>query len=910
MSRDLSAPLRHASLDTGMMAATPGHLSTGSERAVETYNSSRRLSRAGSQHAAAADPPGASRRVRRWIEVLPAVIGLVLFLAALEVLRIELRTVSWVELMADVTQVARPELALAIALTVLNYVVLTGYDLLAFVYIGKALPRARVMLTSFLAYAIANNVSFAMLSGASVRYRFYSRWGVTAGELSRIVFSYSVTFWLGLFALGGVSLIVMPLPAAGSVRASQLATGAGWMLILIPVAYLIATLVRRSPLRLWRLTLTLPTPRVAAAQFALSVVDWALAGAVLYVLLPASHVSFLTFMGAFLVSILLGMASHVPGGLGIFEGLMVLLFKPYLDSGQLLPALVVYRAVYYLLPLTAALLVLIADELHQRREHVARASATLGRLSEQLTPRALAAFTFFAGFVLLFSGATPAESGRLAIVGRLLPIGVIQASHFVASVAGAGLLVLSQGLARRLDGAYYLTATLMLVGITTSPLKGFDYEEAALLCMVLALLHRARPAFDRRAAFFETRFSARWTAAVIGAVGASVWLGLFAFQHVQYSNELWWQFELQGDASRFLRASVGAGVVLLLVAVARLVGYAPHEATPPTDADLRDAVRVIAAQSATFPNLAFLGDKALLFDDERTAFVMYGVQGRTWVALGDPVGPVERWSTLIRLFLERCHDFGGVPVFYEITPAHLHRYADFGLTFVKLGEEAKVDLQRFTLEGGHAAKFRQALRRLERERGTFRMVDVSETVPIMQELRAVSDEWLAEKSAAEKGFSLGYFDESYLRRFAIAVIERDDRIEAFANVWPGAGRVELSIDLTRHRRDAPNGVMEALFVHLMLWGKEQGYQRFSLGMAPLSGFEQSPVASLWNRTGAFIYEHGESFYNFQGLRAYKEKFNPAWEARYLACPGGLRLPRILADVSALIAGGYRRIFLK
>jgi phosphatidylglycerol lysyltransferase len=872
---------------------------------LEPANSS-----AGSERRDPVDRSVASRASRRWKEILAAVAGLVLFIAALEVLRIELRTVSWAELTADVMRVPRPALAFAMALTILNYVVLTGYDLVAFVYIGRHLSRVRVMLTSFLAYAIANNVSFAMLSGASVRYRFYSRWGVTGGELSRIVFSYSVTFWLGLFALGGVSLLVMPLPVTRSLPAGQLATIAGWVLLLIPPAYLAATVLRRTPLRLWRLTLTLPTPRVAAAQFALSVVDWALAGAVLYVLLPPSSVSFFAFMGVFLVSILLGMASHVPGGLGVFEGLMVLLLKPYLDSGQLLPALVVYRAVYYLLPLTLALLVLVGDELHQRREHVARAGARLGRLSEQLTPRALAAFTFFAGIVLLFSGATPAESGRLDILGRLLPTGVIETSHFLASVAGAGLLILSQGLARRLDGAYYLTATLMLVGITTSLLKGFDYEEAALLCVVLALLRRARPAFDRRAAFFETRFSPPWTAAVLGAVGASVWLGLFAFQHVQYSNELWWQFDLQGDASRFLRASVGAGVVLLLVAVARLVGYAPHEATPPTDADLQDAARVIAAQPATSPNLAFLRDKALLFDDERAAFVMYGVQGRTWVALGDPVGPVDQLNTLIRLFLERCRDFGGVPVFYEITPAHLHRYADFGLTFAKIGEEAKVDLRRLTLEGGQAAKFRQALRRLERERATFRVIDPAGTNGLMGELRAVSDEWLVEKSAAEKGFSLGYFDESYIRRFPVALIEREGRIEAFANVWPGAGHVELSIDLMRHRRNAPNGVMEALFVHLMLWGKEQGYEWFSLGMAPLSGFEQSPAASLWNRIGAFVYGHGESLYNFQGLRAYKEKFGPVWEPRYLACPGGLRLPRILADISALIAGGYRRIFLK
>ena len=104
--------------------------------------------------------------------------------------------------------------------------------------------------------------------------------------------------------------------------------------------------------------------------------------------------------------------------------------------------------------------------------------------------------------------------------------------------------------------------------------------------------------------------------------------------------------------------------------------------------------------------------------------------------------------------------------------------------------------------------------------------------------------------------------------------------------------------------------MEALFVQLMIWGKQQGYRWFSLGMAPLFGFEKSPVAPLWNRLGSFLFEHGQAVYNFRGLRDYKEKFKPVWQPRYLAYPGGLRLPLILADVSALIAGGYRRIFFK
>lgn len=841
---------------------------------------------------------------------LPATLGLILFAAALLVLRKELHAVTWHELTSDVFATPTTQLLAALLLTALNYAALTGYDLLAFAYVGNPLSRWRVAGASLLAYAVANSVGFAMFSGAAVRYRFYTRWGVTAQELSRIVFSYSVTFWLGLLALGGISLVASPLPAALELPAHELVAPVGWLLLLASAAYLVAVVVRREPIRVRGFELPLPSPRIAFAQLGVSGVDWALAAAVLYVLLPKSGLSFLGLLGAFLAAQLLGLASHVPGGVGVFEGLMLILLEPFLSAAQLLPVLIVYRLVYYLVPLAAALVALVTDELRQRREQAARAGAFLGWLSEEIGPRLLAVFTFLAGAGLLFSGATPAAPGRLAWLDNLLPLGVIEVSHFLGSIVGAGLLLVSHGISRRLDAAYYLATGGIALGIAASLFKGADFEEAALLALLLVVLWRARPAFDRRAALFDAPFSTGWLVAVVGTLGASVWLGLFAFKHVQYSDQLWWQFELGQQASRFLRSSVGAAVALALFGLARLMRPAPHEAPEPTDADLEAAGAVIATQAATFPYLVYLRDKALLFDEERKGFVMYGVQGGTWVALGDPVGPPDRLAGLVRMFLERCDDFGGVPVFYEVGKEGLHRYADFGLTFVKLGEEARVDLASFSLEGAQASKHRQALRRLEKEGGTFRMIPAAEVPAVMEQLRAVSDDWLHEKAGGEKAFSLGFFDPAYVQRFPVAVVERLGRIQAFANVWPGPGKLELSVDLMRHHRDAPKGVMEALFVHLLQWGKEQGYRWFALGMAPLSGFESSPVAPLWTRLGGFLYRHGERLYNFQGLRAYKEKFNPVWEPHYLAYPGGLALPRILADVAALIAGGYRRIFLR
>ena len=839
---------------------------------------------------------------------LPPVLGLLLFFIALEVLRRELHRVTWRSLSTDALNTPPLQLLAAAILVAMNYAVMTGYDFIAFSYIGRKMPRWRVAIASFIAYSISNNIGFSVLSGTSVRYRFYSRWGITVEELSRIVFSNTVTFWLGLMALGGLSVALGPLPDTLPVFASNFVRPTGWLLVAASAGYLLATAIRRNPIRIRNIVLPLPKTSLALWQFAISTVDWMLAVSVFYVLLPRNQAPFLAVLGAFLAAQILGLASHVPGGVGVFEGLMVLLLDPYFASEEIVPALVIYRAIYYLAPLSVALILLVGDEIRRRKAHAAKVRAYLGRLTEQLAPLALATFTFLGGLVLLFSGATPVAPGRLALINRLLPLTIIETSHVVGSAAGAALLLLSHGLARRLDAAYYFTVVTMCVGIATSLLKSGGYEAALFLTCFLFLIYRSRPAFDRKAAFFAARFSASWIAAVVAALAASVWLGMFAFKHVEYSSSLWWQFETNAEASRFLRGSVAASTIVLLFAIGRLLGLAPHETDPPTEADMEAAGIIIARQDSTRPNLVYLRDKAILFDERREGFVMYDVYGRTWVALGDPVCAPAQMPEMIRLFLEKCDDFGGTPVFYEVGTPWLHHYVDFGLTFIKLGEEGRVDLESFNMDGSAGSKFRQVIRRLERDGGVFRMLTPADVPSVMNQLQKVSEDWLEKRAGSEKQFSLGFFDRDYISRFPVAVIERGGHIQAFATIWEGARKQELSVDLMRFSHEAPRDIMEALFVHVMKWGKTEGYHWFSLGMAPMSGFEQSPVAPLWTKAGLFLYEHGESIYNFQGLRAFKEKFKPEWYPRYLAYPGGLKLPRILADIAAIISGGYRRIF--
>jgi Uncharacterized conserved protein len=290
-------------------------------------------------------------------------------------------------------------------------------------------------------------------------------------------------------------------------------------------------------------------------------------------------------------------------------------------------------------------------------------------------------------------------------------------------------------------------------------------------------------------------------------------------------------------------------------------------------------------------------------------FLMYGVSGRSWVAMGDPVGDDAARRDLAWSFVEAADEHGAWPVFYEVSASHLPLYIDLGLTLLKMGEEAIVPLASFSLEGAARKGLRRTRRDVEKAGATFAMVDRAEVPTLLPVLREISDEWLASKATREKSFSLGRFDEHYLVHFPHAVIRIGDRIVAFANVWTGNGR-ELSLDLMRYRRDAPPGVMEYLCVALMLWGAEHGFERMSLGMAPLSGLEVSAIGPLWNRVGGLLYRHGENFYNFQGLRRYKEKFDPVWEPRYLATPAGLALPRILTNVGTLISGGITGLFTR
>jgi len=841
------------------------------------------------------EPARGWSRVPRW---LAPVAGAAIFVAAMRIVIAELRGFHYHQVAAYVDALAASRVALAVLLTCGSYAALAAYDVLATRYGGHPVPLRRAAFASFVSSAVSNTVGLSGLAGGSLRYRLYTSWGLRTADVARVIVFAMVTFWLGFLALAGGVLTAQPL---------VLPRWLGPSLLVVPLGYLLLTASRRDrELRAGRWTFELPSRGIAAGQLAASVLDWLFAAGVFYALLPARAIGFSIILAAFLAAQLLGVISNLPGGIGVFEAAIFSLLGGVIPASALAGALVAYRAVYYLLPLIVAGVLLGAGEILRRRTELARIGRGVAQTVSLFAPAVFCAAIFIDGVILLLSGATPAERDRVHLLSASVPLPLVETAHLAGSIAGAGLLLLARGVQRRLNGAYLLAASLLAAGIGASLLKGLDYEEAILLALTLAGLVACRREFYRKTALIDEPFTGGWIAAIVLAVASTLWLGLFAYRRVSYSPELWWHFSFGGDAPRFLRASLAVAVVAFAFSMRKLL----HPASPEPQLALPEELDAAAAiaRNAEAPTgyLVLLRDKSLLWNEPRSAFLMYGVQRRSWIAMGDPVGPVAEARELAWRFFEEADRHNGWPVFYQVRADHLPLYVELGLRLLKIGEEARVDAAAFTLTGNSRKGLRHTVRKFESDGGTFEVLESARAV--LPELRGVSEEWLAEKNTREKRFSVGFFDPAYLEALPLAVVRKDDRIVAFANVW--AGRGELTVDLMRHSRAAPPGVMDFLFVRLIEHAREAGYRWFNLGIAPLSGVEARAQGPLWGRAAALGVEHGGHFYNFQGLRQYKEKFGPVWQPVFLASPGGIRLPLILTDLAALVSGGVRGILSK
>ncbi|BCP54764.1 hypothetical protein K32_33810 [Kaistia sp. 32K] len=795
----------------------------------------------------------------------------------------------------------------ALGFTVLSFLALSIYDRSALHYLGRSdVPYPIVALTAFCAYAVGNTAGFGPLTGGAIRYRFYSRLGFEPGDVAKVVAFVTLAFGVGLAGVTALGLTFAARDLAAPLELPpNLLRGIG-LAILAALAGLLAHAAYGGGRIGWRgVSIVLPRPGIMLAQFGATLIDVSAAAAVLWVLLPQTDIGLPAFIAVYAVAIGLGVASHVPAGLGVFEAVIIAVVGRASSVDQVLSALILYRVIYYGVPLLAASALVTGLEV-RRATSGAQASRVL-RAGAQLSPRVLATLTFALGAVLVISGVTPAADQRLDLLSALLPLPVVEGAHFIESVLGLGLIVVARGLAHRLDGAWW--AAIMAVGaaVLLSLLKAIAISESISLALLFVALLATRREFNRPASLLHQRLTPGWFLAIATVIVTALAVLLFVYSDVDYSNQLWWQFEFSEEAPRSLRALLGVVIAAGSIAAWSLLRPSKGKTGQPAPEEIADAVRILEAQPYPDANLVRMGDKTLLFSDDRRAFIMFGRQAHSWVALFDPIGPRAAWPGLIWQFVEMARAAGGRAVFYQVMPENLALYADAGLRAFKLGEAARVDLAAFDLKGAKRASLRHAFNRSQREGLSFEFLEPDQVAEAIDELEDVSNQWLAAHRAREKRFSLGAFDRSYVMAQPAAVVRRDGHIVAFATVMTTAQKQEATVDLMRFKPGVPAGAMEFLFVSLLLYLRDQEYRWFDLGMAPLAGLSESPAAPFWHRMGRAVFEHGERFYNFHGLRAFKAKFQPDWHPRYMAVSGGMSPALALADVTVLISGSLKGV---
>ena len=797
---------------------------------------------------------------------------------------------------------------LALLFTGLSFASLIFYDQNALEYIGKRLPFPHVALTSFSAYAVGNTAGFGALSAGAIRYRAYTRLGLSPDDITRVIAFVTLAFGLGLAAVGSIALLVIADEIGPLINVNGLWLRLVAIAILAALAFVVYAGRNGREVRIGPIAVRLPDSRTWSRQFLVTAFDIAASASVLYVLLPESSIGWPGFFAIYAIAVGLGVLSHVPAGFGIFETIIIAWLGSSVNEDAVLGSLVLYRVIYNVIPLVIAIAAISVAELRRFVDHPVASS--MRRIGARLMPQLLSAFALLLGMMLVFSSVTPTPDQNLIVLSDYLPLSLVESAHFLSSLLGLAIIVAARGLSQRLDGAWWVAIFSALLALFFSLLKAIAIVEAGLLAFFVFSLMVSRRLFSRPASLLNQTLTAGWlTAIAVICIGAIVVL-FFVYRDVGYSNELWWQFEFADEAPRGLRAALGISILSSAIAIFSLLRPATKRLEPVTDDAVTRAVEIVRKQGVADANLVRMGDKSIMFSEKGDAFIMYGKQGRSWIALFDPVGPRQALPDLIWRFVEAARAAGCRSVFYQISPALLSYCADAGLRAFKLGELAVVNLANFELKGGKWANLRQTASRAVRDGLEFAVIEPQDIPAVMDELAHVSDTWLADHNAKEKSFSLGAFDPDYVCSQPIGVLKKDGKIVAFANILMTETKEEGSVDLMRFSPDAPKGSMDFLFVQILEYLKDEGFQRFNLGMAPLSGMSRRESAPVWDRVGGTVFEHGERFYNFKGLRAFKSKFHPEWQPRYLAVSGGVSPMIALMDATFLIGGGLKGVVRK
>ncbi len=778
------------------------------------------------------------------------------------VARGEFETISGPSMAELFTEVPRPTLLAIVVGGTLAFTATGAYDIFASRHFGVKIPIRTSLKIGWVAQAFNNFAGLGGLTGGTIRAKYYAKAGADKDTALKITLAVWASNLIGLFVM-----LVATLPFA-----IKYDRGGLWIVPLVMSLYI--------PLYFWGGKLKIGKIDLSRSPFALqnfkqktemtfaSLFDWVVAGVYFWacVLLFIPEADLWLSLFVYSTGTLVGLISFIPGGLGTFDLTVATLFKGVgYDTTRLLLAIIVYRVCYYAIPWILASLYGASELLAPK--------IGLGdkRKREDTLVTVLWIGTLLAGVVLIISVFSPAISRRFDILNNIVPHGVIEASRMTTLLIGIMLIILSRGIRARVARIWGISFTIMVAGAATSIAKGLDWEEALILLVLSTILFSVRSAFNRA----PLKLTAKgFVVSALTIVGIP--LGIFLWR-LYHDHQIERPFPDHGTA---LRHTFFYGALCVILTLTILFSRGGRlEFTPPTEEDVARYEEFLAKYGGNeYSHLFFLGDKHVFYSAKGNVALLYRPHRNNLIILGDPIGDEKCFEAAIDEFVRLAEEHRMNVAIYELSAKYLATCADQGFTFVKIGEDAMLNLETYSNVGNKGKIFRRMRNRME-EKGThFELIEPPFTQEFLDEVRSVSDAWIGKRE--EMGFSLGRFDPAYLGRAPIAVVRNEKRIEGFASIMPASPNV-ASIDLMRIRPDAPGGTMDGIFVSLIEWARDAGYEYYNLGMAPLSNTGRAVYSGSKQKVVRYIYDFGNRAYNFKGLRSYKEKFRPEWTSRYL-----------------------------
>lgn len=765
----------------------------------------------------------------------------------------------------------------------------TIYDFLLVKYYKMDIPTKEVFKIGWISQSFNNFIGFAGMAGLTLRELMYDKYKVDKSLINRLLFIVLFSDMVGLFSLG--------LPSSIGLIMKQYYS-------LVPILFIMFLLVivfifidklpisnfikddgsvfkkEQRPLRLY---ITLQ-----------STLEWFLAALFFAVTIKyyEPDINILQAITVYVLATIIGILSMIPGGLGAFEASAMFLFSIIgYSTPNIVLSLLICRVCYTIIPWLVGLILLISNTKDQNSEDFIKKANSISKI--------LSYSLLLIGGLIVASILLPGIFIKYKIIRKLFPTYLMLINKQITLIAGFSLMAISSGIKNRVKIAHRLSILLLIGLIILYILNGDSYMEIIICSILIYALFVNRKYFDG----FANRISIKKVliASSFILVFYLILTVIYNYKHkVDFIHGIE-KYSLHYIKSRPIKSTMPVLITISIYSIFLGIDrrYLSFKAVNKQDIEKFEDFHEKYPYSLTSHSF-YMNDKNVFYNSKNTVSMLYRPYKYKLFIFGNPTGLEEDFEEAIAELIAKAAEYKMDVAFYQITGQYLEDFVNQGFNLIKLGETALIDLNNFSMEGKKFKIMRRTLNSMDGLGLRFKVNNPPFSDEFLNNLNNISQEWLGKRK--EMQFSVGSFDKRYLQKAPIFTIEDEDKIYAFANMFPVEGTKTFSIDLMRHVNEMPSGLMDMMFLSIINWGKSEGYDTFDLGVAPLSNTGNKMYSSTKEKAINLAYKYGNKIYGFKGLRKFKSKYTPAWKSVFLAYKDEFNLVDTLIKIVNLVNG--------